>query len=126
MRREGTNEEDVKMGDVLCDFCHRGWSEDQPMLEGHQGSCICGRCLTVAYREVVLSGTTSGIRNYTCPMCLEGEFDREALGRIDEPSWQSPAWPDAVICRRCIKLAAGALHKDPDYQWKKPQPEESA
>ena len=46
MRKPGTNENNVEMTDVLCDFCQREWSEDIPMVEGHQGSCVCGNCLS--------------------------------------------------------------------------------
>ena len=30
------------------------------------------------------------------------------------------AYDDAVACLRWLKRAAGALHKDPDYEWRKP------
>lgn len=121
MRRPGTNPDDVQMSDVLCDFCHRAWTEDMPMLEGHHGSCVCGNCLTVAYTAVVLNGADDAGHEYLCPMCLEGPDDRAALDTADMPGWQSPAGDNAVICRRCIKLAAGALHKDADFDWRKPE-----
>jgi hypothetical protein len=54
-------------------------------------------------------------------MCLEGQRDREALDRGDEPGWQGPVDSEAWVCRRCIKMAAGALHKDKDYEWTKPE-----
>ena len=57
---------------------------------------------------------------YKCPMCLEDEADREALGRAGEPGWQSPLHPEAVLCRRCIDLAARQLEKDEDYGWRRP------
>ncbi|QOJ17635.1 MAG: hypothetical protein HRU76_08585 [Phycisphaeraceae bacterium] len=120
MRRPGTDPDNVRMEDVLCDFCHRQWSADLPLIEGHQGSCLCGRCLSVAYAEVVLRNIGSAPAGYHCTMCLESGFDREALGRADEPGWQSPAHPDACICRRCIELAAKALEKDPDFTWRRP------
>lgn len=120
MRNPGTDQSNVQMSDVLCDFCHRKWTEDIPMIEGHRGSCICGRCLTIAYTDVVLNGVDSSPAQYTCPMCLESETDRAELDRADEPGWQSPMHEEAVICRRCIKLAAGALHKSSDFDWTKP------
>lgn len=123
MRKPGTDEANVQMSDVLCDFCHREWTEDIPMIEGHQGSCICGRCLTVAYTAVVLNEDDSSPEAYTCPMCLEGRDDRAALGRADAPGWQSPM-TDATICRRCIKQAAGALHKSRDFDWTRPTGED--
>ena len=63
MRRPGTDENDVKMSDVLCDFCHRAWTEDVPMIEGHRGSCICARCLTVASSSIERQ---SGIGSCCC------------------------------------------------------------
>lgn len=120
MRKPGVDENNVQMSDVLCDFCHREWVEDQPMMEGHQGSCICGNCLTVAYSEAVLAAGGAGTTDFRCPMCLETQKDRAELGRGDESGWASPLHPEAVICRRCIKLAAGALHKDKDFAWTKP------
>ena len=120
MRKPGTDENNVQMTDVLCDFCHTEWVEDQPMIEGHQGSCICGKCLKVAYAEVVVNNLSNAPEQFTCPMCLERTADRKALERGDELGWQSPLYPEVVICRRCIKLAAGSLHKDPDFAWTKP------
>ena len=120
MRKPDTDENNVQMTDVICDFCHAEWVEDLPMLEGHQGSCICGKCLRVAYTEVMLNNHNSAPAEFKCPMCLETSKDRAAIDRAEEPGWQSPLYPEAVICRRCIKLAAGALHKDPAFEWKKP------
>lgn len=111
MRREGTDPDNVRMEDVLCDFCRSHWREDVPVVEGHQGSIVCARCLTVAYTRVVVDGDDSGPGGYTCTMCLEQRGD---------PAWQSPAHPEAVICRRCIKLAAGAMKKDPESDWLPP------
>lgn len=112
MRKPGTDPLNVQMTDVLCDFCHREWSEEVPMVEGHQGAVMCGRCLTVAYRQLALLGEAGAPDGYRCVLCLEHR---------DDPGWQSPAYPDAVACRRCVKQAAGVLHKDPDYDWRKPE-----
>ncbi len=120
MRKPDTDPDNVQMSDVLCDFCHRQWIEDVPMIEGHHGSCICGNCLTVAYTAVVLHGESSAPADFKCTMCLETNADREAEERSDHVGWQSPMHEEAVICRRCIKLAAGALHKDADSSWRKP------
>jgi hypothetical protein len=126
MRKPGTDENDVKMSDILCDFCHREWTEDVPMVEGHRGSCLCARCLSVAYTEVVLNGRDAAPAAYTCPRCLEDDCDRQALGRGDEPGWRSPLYEDAGICRRCIELAARSLEKDKASGWKMPdKPQES-
>lgn len=120
MRKPGTDENNVQMTDVLCDFCGREWGEDVPMLEGHQGSCLCANCLTLAYTEVIVNEVSSAPEDYKCPMCLEARADRAALGRADEPGWQSPAQA-AAICRRCIELAAESLGKDKDFGWQRPE-----
>ena len=120
MRKPGTDENDVQMSDVLCDFCAREWTEDIPMIEGHRGSCICGRCLTLAYTEVVVNGRNSAGAEYFCVMCLEAGSDRASLHRVGEPGWRSPVRDEAAACRRCIKLAAGALSKDPGSGWRRP------
>ena len=120
MRKPDTNESNVQMSDVLCDFCRREWTEDLPMVEGHQGSCICGRCLTIAYTEVVNNSVNAAPADFKCALCLEALRDRQALKRESEPGWQSPAYPESGICRRCIKQSAGVLVKDPDSGWKKP------
>jgi hypothetical protein len=120
MRKPGTDASNVQMSDVLCDFCHREWTEDVPMIEGHQGSCLCARCLTVAYTAVVVNGHDAAPASYKCPMCLEDDQDREALGRANEACWRSPVHEEAVICRRCLELAARSLEKDRDSGWKKP------
>ena len=120
MRKPDTNEQSVQMTDVLCDFCTREWTDQVPMIEGHQGSCLCGRCLTLAYAAVVLDGAGTAPAEYQCPMCLEERGDREALDRADEPGWQSPLF-EVSLCRRCIELAAGSLEKDKDFNWQKPE-----
>ncbi len=121
MRKPGTDESNVKTSDVLCDFCHREWTDEVPMLEGHHGSCLCARCLTIAYTEVVLHDRDTAPAEYKCSMCLEERTDRESLGRGGEPGWRSPLHEDAVACRRCIELAAKSLDKDRDFDWKRPE-----
>ena len=121
MRKPGTDPENVRMNEVLCDFCHREWTADEPMIEGHHGSCLCGRCLTVAYTEVILGGHDTAPAEYKCPMCLEERQDREALGRGGEPGWRSPLDEQAVICKRCIDLAARSLDKDKNWDWEAPK-----
>ncbi|MDZ4831632.1 MAG: ClpX C4-type zinc finger protein [Phycisphaerae bacterium] len=120
MRREGTDPNNVQMSDVLCDFCHQPWTEDLPLIEGHHGSCICGACLTAAYRHVSIESNDDRSPQRTgelatdsvCTMCLETRED---------PHYRSPTQPLAIVCRRCIKLAAGALEHDPDFGWKRPK-----
>jgi hypothetical protein len=101
------------MSDVLCDFCERQWTEDIPMIEGHHGSIICGKCLRVAYQSVVHDGERAAVEaDATCTMCLEH--------RDTEPHWRSPVRAEGLVCKRCIKLAAGALERDEDFGWKRP------
>ena len=126
MRKPGTDESNVQMSDVLCDFCQCEWTEQNPMVEGHQGSCICADCLREAYSQVVLNNTEDAPRAFACTMCLESETDRDALNRSGEPGWPSPARPEAIVCRRCIKLAAGALQKDDDFAWTRPSKAEAS
>lgn len=110
---------DMQPADFLCDFCRRAWDGTFPMVEGHQGSLICDRCLTAAYRALVMDQTGLGSvgSGLKCTLCLEER---------DEPEWISPTFDDAVICRRCLKQGAGRLHKDPDWAWRKPDSPEPA
>ena len=109
MRREGTNPDDVQPEDVLCDFCHKAaWADDAPCVEGHHGSIICGDCLTHAFAALAQGGAGS---SEPCTMCLEVR---------DEYAWHGTQ-TEAHICRRCIKQAAGALHKSTDWDWSKPK-----
>ncbi len=101
------------MSDVLCDFCHSTWTDDRSMVEGHLGACVCGTCVTEAYRACVLADIDDrlGAPTLPCTMCKE---DREQVCR------RSPAYPEAVICLRCIKMAAKALSRDADAHWQLP------
>jgi hypothetical protein len=120
MRKPETDENDVQMSDVLCDYCGREWTEALAMIEGHRGSCICGNCLAIAYREVVLNNVNSAGDDYACTMCLESGKDRAALQRTGEAGWRSPVHDEKAICRRCVKLAAGALTRDAESGWRRP------
>lgn len=120
MRKPGVDPNNVQMTDVLCDLCHEEWREDVPLIEGHQGSCICGPCLTQAWSDLINNKRGAAEGDYLCPMCRERNEDRAAIGRANEPGWQSPKGDHAVICTRCIGLAATALEKDPESSWSKP------
>lgn len=99
--------------EFICDFCRQPWADERPMVEGHRGSLICANCLSIAYTEVVHLNLGSPVDpENTCMLCLEN-------GR-DDPHWRSPAFDEAIACRRCLKQSAGVLHKDPDYVWQKP------
>jgi len=125
MHRPGVDPDHVSMTDVLCDFCQRSWTDEIPMVEGHQGACICGRCLAAAWVELVhLRGgapPADAGGAWTCRLCLEGPEDRRSEGRSHLAGWPSPIDPDAIACGRCVKQAAGVLHKDPDWDWRKPE-----
>lgn len=111
MQRPGCDPNNVQMSDILCDFCRAPWVEDLPMVEGHRGSVVCGKCLTVAYRSVVQAGMGTAPAGATCTMCLE---------RREEACWASPLYSESVICKRCINQAAGALSKDKESGWTRP------
>lgn len=112
MQREGANPLDMQAEDFLCDFCGRAWDGAFPMVEGHQGSLICGECLAFAYREILIDDAPNAPEGSRCTMCLEHR---------DEPAWRSAACGHAVICRRCCKQSAGRLAKDPDVVWRRPE-----
>jgi len=104
----------------ICDFCRSHWSEDRPMVEGHKGSLICAKCLSVAYRALALDGAASIIpgpdRDHpwggkTCTLCLEER---------NQPGWASPMHEDTIACLRCVKQSATTLEKDAESGWKRP------
>lgn len=95
-----------------CDFCHSPWAEDRPMVEGHQGSLICSKCLTLAWIEVISNaGGVTLPEGIVCKLCLEPRTDL---------CWQSPIRSDAYACRRCINQSGRILNKDKDSGWKLP------
>jgi len=120
MYRPGTDEANVQMSDVLCDFCARAWTEDVPFIEGHRGATICGSCLSVAYAEAVYASHPALKGDFLCVLCREGGKDRAALHRESEAGWESPVRPGACVCRRCCRRSAAVLEKDPDFNWRRP------
>lgn len=100
-----------------CDFCRRAWAEDRPMIEGHQGHLVCAKCLAVAYQRVVLDEAPPIARLADAP---EGEHCLMCMERREQPAWRSDAFPESIICLRCIKQSATGLEKDPDIDWKRP------
>jgi hypothetical protein len=122
MHRQGANPMDMQPTDFICDFTGRTWDGGFPLVEGHQGSLICGDALRIAFTEVVLHKQNSMPEGSTCTMCLE---------QREEPGWQSPVPTGdrdegAVICRRCIRQSATRLEKDADWGWRKPTLEGAA
>lgn len=106
----------MQPADFMCDFCRRAWDGAASMVEGHQGSLICGTCLSVAYRALVLEqGETvepTPDHGPRCTMCLEHR---------EQSFWRSPMHDEALACERCVRQAAQALEKDPDSGWRKPK-----
>ncbi len=103
--------------DFLCDFCGRSWPVAQPFVEGHQGGCICGRCLTAALRALAQGGAEARGAG-PCTLCLEHR---------DEPAWSVPAPAHspadrtvARLCRRCAGQSARTLERDADAEWTRP------
>lgn len=95
-----------------CDFCLNSWAEDRPMVEGHRGSLICVRCLTLAYSQVVVeSAGESAPAGAICALCLEHR---------EQQHWHSPLRDEGWACERCIRQAGQMLEKDPEYGWKRP------
>lgn len=111
MQRPGADTANMQVSDFWCDFCRAPWDGLGPMVEGHQGSLICGKCLSVAYRALELDDAPTAPPGYTCTLCLEERPD---------PGWRSPAHDEASVCTRCVKQAAGTLAKDKDVPWEKP------
>ena len=109
MHREGTDPENVKLEDILCDFCSEAaWAAGSPCIEGHRGSVICGKCLSVAFVSIVTCEVEE--QEAECVMCLEKRTTQIWKGLREE----------AIICRRCVKQSSGVLQKSPDYDWSKP------
>lgn len=113
MQREGANPEHMVMADFSCDFCGHEWTMTRHMVEGHQGTCICSNCLTIAFTEMVFHKVSDEPNpDEACELCRE-------TGRADA-HWRSPVDETKFACKRCVKQSAGVLHKDPDLEWKKP------
>lgn len=111
-----TTHPDGTVATSLCDFCARAWDPNgqEIMIEGHQGSLICLKCLTTAYADVVVYGGGHQHHGAMCSMCLEER---------SQPQWESPVDIDGVharVCLRCMRQSATALEKDPESGWKRP------
>jgi hypothetical protein len=97
----------------LCDFCHSPWAEDRPMVEGHRGSLICSRCLTIAFGALAL-------RDPPPEDCVQGECTL-CLQYREVPTWPSPVDDGVRACYRCVTQSARVLEKDAESGWKAPQ-----
>jgi len=93
-----------------CDYCDAEFV-DAAMVEGHQGSLVCMKCLTMAFTELKTLKGGAENKGKKCRMCLEER---------DEALWESPMMPGAYICVRCTTMAYRAMEKDPDSGWKRP------
>lgn len=121
MRNPNADENNLTQADFWCDYCHRPWVDDSvPMVEGHQGSIVCGNCLRLAYTSVVLDEEPTpeyhgeDPHGPKCALCLEYRSERE-------PMWVSPMFEDTWLCRRCARLASQAIEKDPGHAWRRPE-----
>jgi hypothetical protein len=96
-----------------CDFCAKRWDPEgtEIMIEGHQGSLLCMKCLSAAYAAVALHQTGAEHKGKTCTMCIEER---------GQPQWESPVQEGKRACLRCIKQAATALEKDEETGWRRP------
>ncbi len=116
VQRPGINPDDVQMGDILCDFCHREWTEAVAMVEGHRGSVICGHCLSLAYVAIGQTEHADAVKSAAaqsaqCRLCLETKPEAMWIGPIDLA---------AHACRRCVRQSAGMLEKDAESGWTRP------
>lgn len=143
MRKDGCDPDRLMMSDVMCDFCRDEWSETLPMVEGHQGSCICGSCLTIAFVETADANAPGADANApgsdasapgsdasaqgaeggaaSTSGVVRGGMCKLCLETRSEPLWQSPLDATALACRRCVRQSAAVLQKDPDSGWRKPE-----
>lgn len=95
-----------------CDFCRSPWDEQRPMVEGHRGSLICVRCLSLAYGELVLDAAGVGPReDRPCVLCLQTR---------QTAHWLSPLDETIAACRQCVEQSARILAKDPEVAWTPP------
>jgi hypothetical protein len=94
MQRPGSNPEQMEPADFVCDFCGACWGEDRPMVEGHRGSLICGRCLSRACEQVLVGNAGVVVPEHVaCAMCLlnkSGDYWQSPL-RVE--ATESPAEP---------------------------------
>lgn len=147
MRREGCDEENLQPTDFLCDYCGSTWSDDRPMVEGHRGSLVCAKCLSLAFDLLWNQAPAwDGVSpqppvppDQTMP---EGALCRMCLEHREEPCWQSPMEiiPDenadkgqtsqtelgvirggAWLCKRCTKQSVVMLERDPELQYTRPK-----
>ncbi|MFO0830415.1 MAG: hypothetical protein U0637_01100 [Phycisphaerales bacterium] len=126
MHRPGSNPESMAGSDFLCDFCGQTWADDRPMVEGHKGSLVCGKCLSLAYASVVVRNAGVVVPEHiACVMCLlnkSGDYWQSPL-RVTMVGGAADIHPEpgACICRWCIEKSGAMLEKDPDSGWRRPQ-----
>jgi len=114
--------------DFVCDFCGQHWAQDRPMVEGHRGSLICGRCLSMACRQVLVDNAGVVVPEHVaCTMCLlnkRGDYWQSGTvvtAKPEDGAVDVEPGPGACICRWCIERSAGMLEKDPESGWKRPR-----
>ena len=103
MRKPTTDPDNVQMSDVLCDFCRREWTDDLPIVEGHQGSIICGFCLSTAYRTVMLNKMNTAPEGYKTLASLRAAGVKADAGDL----------PGAVALWNGVAADSGAVRSVP-------------
>lgn len=103
---------------ISCDFCGTDWdpydtSYANPMVEGHHGSVMCLACMKRALAEIQAWESA-----FDCPMCLQHHEAGTEAWTHPEPGDQPGINAGAVVCRPCIRQAAGRFNKDTDVAWK--------
>lgn len=112
MHRHGADPENMTAEDFLCDFCESCYAPDRPMVEGHRGSLICGRCLGTSFAALWYANSGEPApKGEVCLLCLSENGD---------PIWRSPVRTTSFICKRCSKQSVVMLERDADSGWKRP------
>ena len=125
MRREGCNEENLLPTDFLCDYCGNTWSDDRPMIEGHRGSLVCAKCLSLAFDSLwnhapAWDGTSPPPPVPDDQQLPEGVLCMLCLEHREEPCWHSPMMDASWICKRCTKQSVVMLERDPEFGYARP------
>lgn len=150
MRRDGCDENNLQPTDFLCDYCGSTWSDDRPMVEGHRGSLVCARCLSLSFDLLWNKAPRWDGKSPPPPTPPDqtmppGALCRMCLEHRDEPCWQSPmdvgeenAESDkgktsqterglgvidggAWLCKRCAKQSVVMLERDPELKYERPK-----
>ncbi|MBI1371591.1 MAG: hypothetical protein GC159_02355 [Phycisphaera sp.] len=103
---------------ISCDFCGVDWdaydeSMSNPMVEGHRGSVICLSCLKQALEHMAPAES-----EFMCTLCVNEKVPAGTERWFHPSPTPSPGLnAHAVVCRACIRQAAGRFNKDKDVDW---------